>query len=89
MSNCPICNRTVKITKTGKVARHGHGHSDGGFLRNLGGRCVAGGGMPSEAGARLLKVADYYLSQDDGALPAYTNSLEQARAKATGIMNRA
>jgi hypothetical protein len=41
-ATCPVCQRTVKLSKKGKLARHGYKRGLGQYSQNIGGKSCIG-----------------------------------------------
>ena len=87
---CPCCGRTVKITKTGKIARHGF-NSDRGFQSSHGmmrAQCQGSNARPDRALAKALEIAQYYLDSEIAhcerhGLPAGSSYMKDREAEVT------
>lgn len=90
---CPVCGRTVKITKTGKVARHGFGSRDGrGRSRNslMASTCYGGGVKPEASLQKAVDIVTYYIdcyTEEGNEQPMLAGPLMKQRDEYLAKMN--
>jgi len=86
-ATCPVCKRSVKITKTGKLARHGYKQGLGSYRQQIGtGSCIGSSNTIADLPNKIAIDHNYnrkMAAREDNArhqTESYTRQASNARA---------